>query len=178
MKMKNLSDHIENKEHPLPLLPADTQDGFKVPEGYFEALEQKLLLIPASSGHNKLKVRTMIRYSAIAASILIVAASTALFVIFSRPGNESQQTGNITAEQWQQTLSDYLYENLDEETLYDQAARQDIAFFNPDNPDFQFPGDTTRKAAASKPAFVFDSTITRQEILEYLSNENAEPEIL
>ncbi len=168
------ADQIEPESERKALPGSDNP--FKVPEGYFEQLPSVLLEKIQSQHPTKGKKVSMTHRIALVSGL--AAAVIAVLFIFTLllPHKTQNHEQFASLNSYEDAITEYLEDNLDENTLVEMSS-DSIKFFNPDEfATVAQMDDTSVKQQIKEPKFVFDTTINNNDILEYLNNENIDPE--
>ncbi len=149
---------------------------FSVPEGYFEKLPDEISTKIGAQGATHAKkqplIRKMITITSLAAAIVLV-----LLVFSFLLKKQIPQNNDISfLQDADQAITEYLEENLDENALV-EASNDNISFFDAGRLNEIIAADDTIKQRPES-SFEIDTTLKKDEILEYLLNENIDPETL
>ena len=154
------------------------ENPFVVPENYFQDLPS---LIQQKIQHNEpTKVRSIGLVRAVVYTSSVAAAIVALFFLFTflLPKEEVKDTQVASFSDYKDAIAAYLEENLDEATLL-EVSSDNLALFNPnDLSALAMVDDTIEQKQNENTKFVADTTLHANDILEYLINENIDPETL
>ena len=155
------------------------KDPFGVPENYYETLSDQIL---QRTTRKSIKVKKEMRlYSparmAVAASLIVIVTTFVLLVTMQTGLKERNEIAAVSDEE----IETYLLEEgvLSEQNLVDELAESDP--LSPLNllPEFAQPNDSLpvkALTAAEKLKSAIDSLLSDDEIIEYLQEENIEPE--
>lgn len=165
------------------------EDPFKVPDDYFDALPANIQTYISNKSRRKnfMRFRPALslhhNYKTLRTALISFAALAVLVIIFSLlPGRQADDnemnTGSDSA--LNEAISSYLADNIDEETLIEEQQNT-IQFFNEDEiPEttalFESPDSSLQKFKDR--GFEIDSSITNENIIEYLLNENIDHETI
>jgi hypothetical protein len=152
------------------------QNYFKVPDGYFEKLHDD---ITANIAENKTiamrklpNIRRIAFISGAAAAIITIILMFSLMLKKETRGTDD----TILFAYSQEAITGYLEENMDEDALV-EASNADISFFDSDKlKEILAAGDTIKPN--SENSYKIDTTLNKNDILEYLLDENIDPETL
>jgi hypothetical protein len=150
---------------------------FKVPEGYFESLPDSIFRkINAKRTEPAKKQSDIIRltlFTSAAAAIVVILIIHSVLTKHHDSGNKNQ----FAASDTEQTITEYLIDNLDESTLW-EASSANISFFDADKLKEMVASDDSIIPGKEKNTFEMDTALKKDDILEYLLNENIDPETL
>ncbi len=149
---------------------------FKVPENYFEELPQRIqerVSMSTRTDTKKTPVVKLLLYSA--ATAAAIGAVMLVFWITRPPSNEKKlisHESTIDADQ----ITAYLEDEVDENTLIEVCSDR-AAIFSPEEiPDISLPAYENETPQNPEPAITFDTSINKNDIIDYLISENIEPE--
>lgn len=150
---------------------------FKVPEGYFEKLPEDIQHRIESNKVIEQKQSSNIRritfISGLAAAVIIIALLFSFLIKKETDENTDISLFNLS----DQAITDYLADNTDENTLV-EASNDDISFFDADKLKDLLTSDDTIVPNKENQSIEMDTTLKKDDILEYLLNENIDPETL
>jgi hypothetical protein len=154
----------------------NSKNYFTVPEGYFEKLPEEITAkIGAQSAIHTNKhslIRNMVTITSLAAAVILV-----LLVFSFLMKKQIPQNNDISFfSDADQAITEYLEENLDENALV-EASNDNISFFDAGKLKEIIASDDTILPNKEN-TFEIDTTLKKDEILEYLLNENIDPETL
>jgi hypothetical protein len=150
---------------------------FKVPEGYFEKLSgdisEKIAANHKAAIRKQPNMRRITLISTSAAAVIAVLIIFSVLLKRQLPPQNDWSSYQISG----QAISEYLEDNVDENTLL-EASPDNLSYFDADKlRDLVTPGDTVKQNKENK-IIDNDTTINKNDILDYLLNEEIDPETL
>ncbi|MEI6123456.1 MAG: hypothetical protein WCQ95_07480 [Bacteroidota bacterium] len=148
---------------------------FKVPEHYFETLPTEIFKKINTNQTTKRNLVNRFKYAT-----TMAAAIAILFFVFwwLIPQKVPNNPVVASTDNYNDVITEYLEDNLDENTLMEMSS-DSLTLFSPDElATVILTDDTTKKKIGNEPEFKFDTSINNNEIMEYLINENIDPETL
>ncbi|MEI6853359.1 MAG: hypothetical protein WCL06_10965 [Bacteroidota bacterium] len=150
---------------------------FKVPEGYFEKLQEDINGKIDSGRTAVLRkspdMRRITLISGLAAAMVVVLL---IFSFLIKKQNKGQNDMALFSPS-EQSIAEYLEDNLDENTLW-EASSNDISFFDADKLKEIVASDDSIYPNKENSTIEADTTLKKDEILDYLLKENIDPETL
>ncbi len=149
---------------------------FKLPEGYFEALPGRISeKIALDFAIKPKKMVTLRNLSIVTGMAAVIAGILILFSFLSKDTINNSSQG-INLADMDAAITEYLSENLDENTLF-EASSSNICMFDADKmKELVNTDDTIKKNQPN--TFSIDTSLKKEDIKEYLENENIDPETL
>jgi hypothetical protein len=151
------------------------QNYFKVPEGYFENLHDNIAGNIAENKTIVMKKHPNIKRIAFISGAAAIIAIILVFSLLIKKETKGIYDSALYAYA-QQAITEYLEENLDEDVLV-EASNADISFFDAGKLNEIISSDDTIKQNIEN-SFEIDTALNKNDILEYLLDENIDPETL
>lgn len=176
--------HIEPEKqasenlHEERILTNSKGNPFMVPANYFDELTDA---IKSRLTEGKMLQKRPAYKKPLIYSVSTAAAVILFFLVFwivishLKKNNESIA---LTDAEYKEAITEYLEENLDEHTLIQMSSDSVSIFDSRDMPRLPITDDSLMVSFVSQSNFQFDSTVSKNDIIDYLLNENIDPETL
>ncbi len=179
-KQDNIKSNSEPSNHQTKsqIKGIRKENPFVVPENYFDDLPS--LIQQKIQRNEPTKVRRIGLVRAVVYTSSVAAAIVALFFVFTFlvPKKEVKDTQVASFSDYKDAIAAYLEENLDEATLL-EVSSDNLALFDPNELSAVVRiNDTIEQKQNEDTKFAADTTLHADDILEYLINENIDPETL